>query len=142
MWFQESNEGTILFVVFYTQACRWSRCLGCNLPSRMSSEHISFRHIMAQVDYVFREPEVVMRRDEITKVIISNNGSILDEATFSSTALMYLLAHLNLNLPRLAVLRVETRPEYVDVAELEFLSRALSESETQTHLEIAVGFAG
>lgn len=25
-WFQESNEGLILFVVFYSQACRWSRC--------------------------------------------------------------------------------------------------------------------
>ena len=41
-WFQESDEGAILFVVFYSQACRWSRCLGCNLPARMSRHHIDF----------------------------------------------------------------------------------------------------
>ena len=44
MWFQESEEGEILFLVFYSQACRWSRCLGCNLPSIMSKECI-FRSV-------------------------------------------------------------------------------------------------
>ncbi|MFH0823824.1 MAG: hypothetical protein V2B18_13830, partial [Pseudomonadota bacterium] len=28
MWFQDSVEGEVLFIVFYSQACRWSRCLG------------------------------------------------------------------------------------------------------------------
>ena len=80
------------------------------------------------------------RRESIRKVIVSNNGSVLDEATFSSTALMYLLAQLNLNLPNLAVLSIETRPEYVDIAELEFIARALAEGDTPTRLEIAIGF--
>lgn len=140
LWFQESVEGEILFVVFYTQACRWSRCLGCNLPSRMSRHHVGFKALLAQVDWVFAQPEVQRRRTRLRKVIVSNNGSVLDEKTFSSTALMYLAAQVNLHLPNLAVMCLETRVEYVEVAELEFLARALAEGETPSTLELAVGF--
>jgi len=140
MWFQESDEGLILFIVFYSQACRWSRCLGCNLPSKMSSKHVSYKALIAQIDHVFHDREVVRRRQDIRKVIVSNNGSILDEETFSSTALMYLMVQLNLNLPNLALLSIETRAEYVDMAELELISRALAEGDTPTQLEIAIGF--
>ena len=104
MWFQESDEGLILFIVFYSQACRWSRCLGCNLPSKVSQAHVSYKSLMAQIDNVFADPQVRSRRLSIRKVIISNNGSVLDEDTFSSTALMYLIAQLNLNIPNLSVL--------------------------------------
>ncbi|MCI5145048.1 MAG: hypothetical protein D3923_05835, partial [Candidatus Electrothrix sp. AR3] len=89
-WFQESDEGLILFVVFYSQACRWARCLGCNLPSKMSINHISFDCIIQQIDYLFSLPEIIEQYDAINKMIVSNNGSVLDEDTFSSTALMYL----------------------------------------------------
>jgi len=140
MWFQESDEGLILFIVFYSQTCRWSRCLGCNLPSKMSYEHVSYKALISQIDYVFQDPEVIKQRKHIRKVILSNNGSILDEETFSSTALMYLLVQLNLSLPNLALLSIETRVEYVDLAELLFLSRALAEGDTPTQLEIAIGF--
>lgn len=140
MWFQESAEGLVLFVVFYSQACRWSRCLSCNLPSKASSNHVSYKALMDQIDYVFLDPEVIAQHDSIRKVIISNNGSILDQETFSSIALMYLMSQLNLHLPNLAILSIETRPEYVEFAELEFLSRALAEAETHTDLELAVGF--
>jgi radical SAM enzyme (TIGR01210 family) len=140
MWFQTSNEGLILFVVFYTQACRWSRCLGCNLPSQVSREHVDYKYLMQQVDNLFADPDVQKHRRDIRKVIISNNGSVLDEDTFSSTALMYLIAGLNLHLPNLAMLCMESRPEYVDVAELEFIARALAEGDTPTGLEIAIGF--
>ncbi len=140
MWFQESNEGLILFVVFYTQACRWSRCLGCNLPSMVSREHVSYKAIIKQIDNVMADPDVRTRRTSIRKIIVSNNGSVLDEDTFSSTALMYLIARLNLNMPNLKTLTMESRPEYVDLAELEFISRALAESDSRTRLEIAIGF--
>ena len=86
LWFQQSHEGEILFVVFYSQACRWSRCLGCNLPSLMSTQHIDYRSLIAQIDWMFADPLVMQRRQSIRKVIVSNNGSILDEETFSSTA--------------------------------------------------------
>jgi len=140
MWFQQSDEGEILFIVFYSQACRWSRCLSCNLPSRMSREHVDYKDLMAQVDYVFQSPDVLARRESIRKVILSNNGSLMDEVTFSSTALVYLLAKLNLHFPNLTVVSLESRPEFVDTAELEFIARVLAEGETPTHLEIAIGF--
>lgn len=139
-WFQDSEEGLVLFIVFYTQACRWSKCLGCNLPSKCSLEHVDYEAIMAQVDHVFSLPEIVQKRDAIHKVIISNNGNVLDEETFSSTALVYLFAKLNLHFPYLAVVSMETRPEYIDEAELEFLSRVIREGKTPTDLELAIGF--
>lgn len=140
MWFQESCEGLVLFIVFYAQACRWTRCLGCNLPSLGSLRHIDYKALVAQIDYIFFQPEIMERREEIKKVIISNNGSVLDEETFSSTALMYLMVKINLNFPNLAVLAIETRPQYVQPEELEFLSRALKEGDTPTELEFAIGF--
>lgn len=139
-WFQESVDGPILFAVFYTQACRWSRCLGCNLPARMSQKHVGYKALMFQVDYLLNHPEVQPKCGALRKVIVSNNGSVLDEATFSSTALIYLIAELNLHVPQMAVLSLETRAEYVDVAELEFIARALKEGETPTALELAIGF--
>ena len=140
LWFQRSNEGLVLFVVFYTQACRWSRCLGCNLPSLVSQEHVPFDYLMRQVDHLFADAGVRQRCHDINKVIISNNGSVLDEDTFSSTALMYLIACLNLHVPNLSMVCMESRPEYVDTAELEFIARALAEGDTPTGLEIAIGF--
>ncbi len=58
MWFQNSNEGLVLFIVFYTQACRWSRCLGCNLPSKVSQYPVSYKALMKQIDYVFARKDV------------------------------------------------------------------------------------
>jgi radical SAM enzyme (TIGR01210 family) len=101
---------------------------------------VSYRELISQVDHVFHDPEVYRGRKKIKKLIISNNGSILDEATFSSTALIYLIAQANLSFPNLSALSLETRPEYVDLEELEFLSRALKEGDTPTQLELAVGF--
>ena len=139
-WFQQSDEGLILFAVFFTQACRWSRCAGCNLPSLCALHHVDFRALMKQIDRLFAEPEIERRRHEIRKVIISNNGSVLDEQTFSSLALMYLMAKLNLHLPNMQAVSMEARAEYVDVAEVEFLSRALKEREVPAELELAIGF--
>ncbi len=139
-WFQESHEGLILFAVFYTQACRWSLCTGCNLPSVSSCRHVGWHSIIEQVDTMLGDPAVRSRRRDITKVIVSNNGSVLDEETFSSTALMYLVVQLNLHLPRMKVLSIETRVEYVDMAELEFLSRAIKEREEPAEIELAIGF--
>ncbi|MFH1307357.1 MAG: hypothetical protein ABIH72_00715 [archaeon] len=140
VWFQDSEEGKILFIVFYTQTCRWSQCLGCNLPSAMSENYIGFKHIIKQIDYIFKLPKVKKFKEIIKKVIVSNNGSVLDERTFSSTALIYLIAMLNIHLKNLSIVSLETRPEYVDLSELEFLSRVLNEGETHTNLEIAIGF--
>jgi hypothetical protein len=139
-WFQDSDEGKVLFIVFYTQACRWSQCMGCNLPSKMSQHYVDFADIIKQIDHIFELPEILKEGNEIKKVILSNNGSILDEATFSSTALIYLVAKLNLHLINLDIVSIETRAEYVEMSELEFLSRTLKEGDHPTNLEVAMGF--
>jgi radical SAM enzyme (TIGR01210 family) len=139
-WFQESGEGLILFTVFYTRACRWSLCTGCNLPSLSSEHQVDYFDVIKQIDHIFQGPDVVAKRAEIRKVIISNNGSILDEDTFPSTALMYLIARINLDLPSLEAVSFESRPEYVDIEELEFLSRATQDRRVPARIELAIGF--
>lgn len=140
IFFQETHEGLVLFLIFYTQACQWSRCLGCALPATSSLHHVGFHDLMRQVDHVMADPRVKDRHMAIRKVIVSNQGSVLDEDTFSSTALLYLVAQCNINFPNLTVLTLETRAEYVDNEELEFLQRALREGDTSTELELAIGF--
>ncbi len=139
-WFQMPSEGFTLFLVLYSRACRWSKCLGCNLPSKVSDVEISFSDIMKQIDYVFDYLLDDEKKKSLKKIILSNNGSVLDEATFSTTALIYFIAKMNINCPNISVLTLETRPEYVDWEEMEVISRALKEGQTETDLEIAIGF--
>jgi radical SAM enzyme (TIGR01210 family) len=139
-WFQHPPVGLTLFLVLYTQSCRWARCAGCNLPSKESQFKVPFNDIMKQVDYIFDFLLSHEQKENLHKIILSNNGSVLDEATFSTTALLYFVAKMNMNCPNIAVLTLETRPEYVDIEELEVLDRALKEGPTPTRMELAVGF--
>ncbi len=139
-WFQNPIEGLLLFVVFYTQACRWAKCLGCNLPSQVSQEHVCYRDILKQIDFVFFNVLSSEHKQQLRKIIVSNNGSVLDQHTFSTTALFYFITKMNLFCPNIAVLTLETRPEYVQVSELELLARAMKEGDTPTTLELAIGF--
>lgn len=139
-WFQYPPEGMTLFIVLYTRACRWGRCLGCNLPSKVSQYHVPFNDIMQQTDFIFDFYLSNQQKENLKKIILSNNGSVLDEDTFSTTALLYFVAKMNMCCPNLSVLTLETRPEYVDIEELEVLNRALKEGTQPTTLELAVGF--
>ena len=139
-WFQQTPEGLTLFIVFYTQACRWSQCLGCNLPSKMSQSHVPFQDIMSQVDFIFEYMMTEEEKQQVHKIIISNNGSILDEDTFSTTALVYFIAKMNMECPGVTTLTIETRAEYADIEELEILARVLKEGRISTQLELAIGF--
>ncbi len=64
----------------------------------------------------------------------------MDQDTFSTTALMYFTAKMNMHCPNISTLTIESRPEYIDPEELEVLSRAIKEGDTPTELEIAIGF--
>ncbi|MFC1743260.1 hypothetical protein ACFL35_04645 [Candidatus Riflebacteria bacterium] len=139
-WFQNAQAGLCFFIVFYTQACRWSQCLGCNLPSKLSKNEVSFKEIMKQSDFIFDFLLTDKQKMEIKKVIVSNNGSVLDEETFSTAALLYFVAKMNMHCPNVSVLTLETRTEYVDWHELEVLHRTLNEGYQKTDLEIALGF--
>ena len=137
-WFQESNEGVVLFIVFYTQACRYGRCVGCNLYLQQCSHPVSRSCLLNQIDSVLHDTKVLERASEVRKVIISNNGSILDECTFSSTALTYFMFLLSHHLPHTKVLSIETRPEYADIKELEFLNHLRQETFIE-NIELAIG---
>ncbi|MBN2531676.1 MAG: hypothetical protein JXB88_02225 [Spirochaetales bacterium] len=139
-WFQTSPEGPVLFLVFFTQACRWAKCLGCNLPSRVSLTHIGFKDIMKQTNFVFMNLLSKRQKVKLGKIILSNNGSVLDEETLSTTALLYFISQMNIHCPHIKVLTIESRAEYVDLAELETIHRAIKEGDTPTDLEIAIGF--
>jgi radical SAM enzyme (TIGR01210 family) len=139
-WFQNSPEGQVLFLVFFTLACRYSKCTGCNLPSIMSNIYVDYKDLMTQADDLFNRILNDTDKQIIKKIILSNNGSVLDEDTFSTTALIYLISQINLHCPNVEVVTIETRPEYVDIEELEVIARALLEGQTPTALEVAIGF--
>ncbi len=139
VFFQESDEGTVLFVVLYTMACRYSRCTFCPLPATSTINYIGYRPLMDQIDRIFERPDVIERAPSVDKIILSNQGSVLDEHTFSSLALLYFVAKALRVMPDLDIMCMETRPEYVDDDELEFLARAMSEGH-ETTLEIGIGF--
>ncbi len=138
-FFQESYEGVILFIIFRTPPCRHSACTFCPLPQSSTLRHVEFWEYCEQIDAVFRDPVVKVRAHEIVKVIVSNQGSILDEETFPTLALSYLVIKLERRIPNLKTLCLETRPEYVDDIELEMLKRAMQEIDTDTNIEIAIG---
>ena len=71
-WFQDAPEGLVLFVVLYTQACRWNRCTGCNLPSMSSLGAPNLREIVTQIDTLLAIPEVAERLPQLQKLILSN----------------------------------------------------------------------
>lgn len=139
-WYQTSTEGPVLFLVFFTQACRWAKCLGCNLPSKVSLTHIGFKDIMKQTNFVFMNLLSNRQKLLLNKIILSNNGSVFDEETLSTTALLYFISQMNIFCPNIKVLTIESRAEYVDMAELETIHRAIQEGETPTELEVAIGF--
>lgn len=137
-WYQETHEGTTFFLVMYSRACLWARCIGCSLPSLQSKTNVSFADLMRQTDHVFAEILKPGMKKKLGKIILSNNGSVLDERTFSTTALLYFVAKMNMECPGVRMLTLESRCEYIDEAELEVLARALKEG--GANLELAVGF--
>ncbi|HAU66527.1 MAG: hypothetical protein A2017_19490 [Lentisphaerae bacterium GWF2_44_16] len=139
VFFQETHKGLVLFVIFYTQACRWMVCSGCTLPSTSSQKYVDTRAIMAQTRSIFQRPEVLARAKQIKKVIVSNQGSMLDQETFSTAALCHFVAKCIEHLPNMEVLTLESRPEYIEESELLLLAQALQDNETPATLEIAIG---
>ena len=138
-WFQHSHEGFLLFVVFYTQKCRWNKCFGCGLHFSGNKSHIDSQLIMQQVNHVFESLFDSKQKLKLKKIIVSNNGSVLDEATFPKQALLYFISKMKYHCPNVSLLTIETRVEYARVSELEFIERALKEGEQTINLELAVG---
>ena len=139
-WFQETAEGPAFFLILYTQACLWTICTGCNLPSLGSREPVSAEDIERQVDYVFKSLLSPERATGLGKFILSNNGSVLDERTFPTEALAYFVREMAARCPNVKVLTLESRAEYIDASELELLDKILREALPGAVVELAVGF--
>ncbi|MBI3552086.1 MAG: hypothetical protein HY077_06175 [Elusimicrobia bacterium] len=139
-WFQETQEGRTLFLILYTQACIWTICQGCNLPALGSKEHVTAEMIKRQIDHVFSKVLSGDEAKELGKVILSNNGSVLDERTFPTESLLYFVREMVARCPKVTVLTLESRSEYIDAFELELLSKLLREKGSTATIELAVGF--
>jgi uncharacterized Fe-S cluster-containing MiaB family protein len=72
-WFQESDEGVILFIVFYTEACRYGRCVGCNLYQHQSREPVSRMCLIRQIDHLFADEHIKARSEEVVLSDISRS---------------------------------------------------------------------
>ncbi|MFA5987234.1 MAG: hypothetical protein WC797_01105 [Candidatus Paceibacterota bacterium] len=139
-WFQQSKEGVILFVVFYTLACRWAKCISCVLPSLGSSRYVDGEEIKKQADWFLGHRDIQPKNATINKLVISNNGSVLDRETFSPDALRYFLERALDQFPALSAISIESRPEYVELDDLSLISDILkSKKDRQVSLEIAIG---
>ncbi len=139
-WFQHPPEGLTLFLVLLTKRCQWARCIGCSLPQLGLEQSVGFADLFQQIDYVFQFLLSAEQKAALTKIILSNNGSVFDEQTLSTTALLYFVAQMNLHCPNIQVLSLETRAEHVELNELLVLERAVKEGKTATDLEVAIGF--
>lgn len=138
-FFQESVEGLVLFIVYRTLPCVFNGCTFCRLPGTSTLREVNFRHVMNQTRYVMTHPDVVPRLDEIQKLIISNQGSILDQRTFDQLALMDLIAQGEYNFPNMASMCLETRICYVEDEEIVLLGHAMAGGDTVTVLEFGIG---
>lgn len=139
-WFQESYEGRILFPVFKTPPCRHGKCAFCGLTETSTTRQMELDHFGDQIDFIFRNRQVQAQASEIAKVILSNQGSMLDEDTFPNLALFHLFYKMARRLQNLKIVCLESRPEYVDDIELEMLRRILREVRQDIQLEIAIGY--
>ena len=139
-WFQDTLEGEAFFLILYTHACLWSVCQGCNLPALGSRTPVPADMLKRQIDHAFRELLPPQRARGLGKMILSNNGSVLDERTFPTEALEYFVRELASRCPNTKVLTLESRSEYVDASELDLLAAILREKVSSAVVELALGF--
>lgn len=139
-WFTKTHEGEEFFVVLYTQACLWSLCLGCNLPSRVSPKPVPAESILRQIEHVFGALVPPPRARRLRRITLSNNGSVLDERTFPTEALVRFVSEAGARCPELAVLTLESRADYIDEHELDALAARLRAAGSRAELELAIGF--
>lgn len=137
IWFEESAEGLTLFVVFYTLACTWGKCTACNLPSVSASTPIKEDDLIKQVDALFSYDCVAVLLSVVKKIIVSNNGSMLDEQTFAQQALIHLIQQAYTYIPNLTTFTIETRAEFITPNKLKYAKEILDPNEIA--LEIAIG---
>jgi len=135
-WYVDSAAGKELVFALYTRPCRYGRCAFCALPGMsLGGEAVAARDIERQVDFVLSE-YTHDQLDAVRKVSVYTASSSLDQECLPTRSLMYLALKVA-DLPRLAVLSLETRPEYVEDWELKALRSVLGD---RVQLEVGIGY--
>jgi radical SAM enzyme (TIGR01210 family) len=145
-WFYESLLGKSLFLVLYGPKCRYKiekgGCSGCNLPSVSSpNSEINDLDIKRQIDSTFNNNLSDLEKLSIKELILSNNGSILDNKTISKEALQYSVEHAITNLTNLKKIILETRIDhYTNFEQLSELYLKVKNLNQNISIELAIGF--
>lgn len=139
IWFDSIIGGNLLFLVYYSKKCTYELCNGCNLPDLVSNDTINSQELFQQTNYVYDFYMTAQEKKEMTTLILSNNGSLFDQGTFSHAALLYTVCEAVQNLPNLDTLVLETRCEYVNDSELSHIRAVLDEGKHRIKYELAIG---
>lgn len=145
-WFYNSMIGKALFVVLFTPKCRYKTekggCAGCNLPTVSSKDNlINNSDVESQIDNVLINGLSISEKSSIRELMLSNNGSILDDKTISIESLSYCVQQAVENLPRLKKIIFETRIDnYTNIYQLHILENLVKRFNSSITLELAIGF--
>ena len=121
-----------LLILFRTQRCRY-QCHFCQLSVRSPRTWISGDDILAQLVHVVYEMKHSL--SILDRITLSNEGSILDDETFSRQALLT-IARCIQELRRVRTIVLETRLEFVDPV---FIHQ-LQELSSRSTINILTGF--
>jgi archaeosine synthase beta-subunit len=125
-------EDQDLLIIFNTKRCQY-QCHFCELPAKSSRTPISGEDILAQFMFVMNELRHSL--SVLTRITLSNEGSILDTDTFPKDTLLSIAECINeIRLIRRVV--IETRLEFVEVAYLKGISSACP----RARIDVLTGF--
>ena len=135
-WRVEGPTGPELVIALYTRPCRYGRCTFCSLPAlSRGGEEVTPQDIERQVDKALQACSAT-ELEEVAKVSIYTASSSLDQVSLPTRSLMYLV-HRICDLPKLRLVSLETRPEYVEDWELKALRNVLGE---RVRIEVGIGY--
>lgn len=110
-----------LLTIFNTKRCRY-QCAFCALPDKATHDWVCDEDVVQQFAHVLAECRHALSLVE--RVTLSNEGSVLDEETFGSTALEEICDAVN-ELRRVRRVELETRLEFVRAPRLLALARRM-----------------
>jgi radical SAM enzyme (TIGR01210 family) len=121
-----------LLIIFNTKRCRY-QCDFCHLPSKSPRKLVSGDDILAQFEYVLNELKHSL--SVMTRLTLSNEGSMLDAQTFPTSAL-HAIVRCSRELRMVRRLVLETRLEFLDAA----VVSELREINPRARFDILTGF--
>ncbi len=121
-----------LVIIFNTRRCRY-QCHFCDLPTKNIGTDASIDELHQQFGHVLTETRHAL--SVISKLTLSNEGSVFDTPTFAPEALLGMCAAAA-RLPALRTIALETRLEFVTSERIEEL-RAVAGNK---QIEILTGF--